>query len=153
MDTPHDPPRSNALCPSCGAPLPPEASSCAVCGRPTALTPSPSATASPAEPPAEAPAQPAPVPVPVQAAAETVQASATENATPSSFRVCDWCGAANPVTAGRCEKCGASFPRPEQDDLLTRASAERVRLALNEIEMHERLRTPWWRRLLGGNPT
>jgi hypothetical protein len=30
---------------------------------------------------------------------------------------------------------------------LTRASLERLRLALGEIEMHERMRTPWWKKL------
>jgi ribosomal protein L40E len=142
----------------------------------TAYALSPSAPASPVEPAAANGAAPAPAetvwtaetraaqpaeppggwlaqPEPVQAAAAAADTGATESATPGSLRVCDWCGAANPATAKRCEQCGASFPRPEQDDLIARASAERVRLALSEIEMHERLRTPWWKRLFGGKTT
>jgi ribosomal protein L40E len=62
-------------------------------------------------------------------------------------RVCEWCGTANPAGAERCMRCNAHFPRPEQDALLTRVSQERLRLALSEIEMHERMRTPWWKKL------
>jgi ribosomal protein L40E len=163
MDTSLDPLRSDALCPSCGAPVPSEASSCVVCGRQIAPAPAPAAAllaaASPDTTAAAEPAEtaerialtepPANI-TPIGAAAAEPAEPARPAATPANTRICEWCGAANPIDAQRCERCGASFPRPEQDALLTRASAERVRLAMNEIEMHERLRTPWWKRLFGG---
>jgi hypothetical protein len=65
-------------------------------------------------------------------------------------RICSWCGVANPADGTQCVKCGAAFPRPEQDALLNRVSEERMRLALDDIEMHERMRTPWWKKMFGG---
>ena len=165
MDTSLEPLRSDALCPSCGTPAPPEVPSCVVCGRRIAQAPAPAAAVLTTAPPhanaaaapaasAEriAPAEPPANTTPVGAAAEPAEPAkpAEPAATLANTRICDWCGAANPADAHRCERCGASFPRPEQDALLTRASAERVRLAMNEIELHERLRTPWWKRLFGG---
>jgi hypothetical protein len=91
-------------------------------------------------------------PIEAFSTAETEQAAETEQPAPAAGmvaieRVCEWCGAANLAGAERCVRCNAHFPRPEQDALLTRASQERLRLALSEIEMHERMRTPWWKKL------
>jgi ribosomal protein L40E len=88
------------------------------------------------------------------AAAATVVEPAPPTPSPATAaegqRVCAWCGEVNPADATQCFKCGAAFPRPEQDALLNRVSAERMRLALDEIGMHERMRAPWWKKLFGG---
>ena len=53
---------------------------------------------------------------------------------------CAWCGAINSIDAERCVSCNAAFPKPEQDNLLLRASHERVRLALQDFEEIDRKR-------------
>ncbi len=55
-------------------------------------------------------------------------------------RHCDWCGATNEPDAERCVACQAMFPRPEQDEALRRASEERMRAVMAELELQERKR-------------
>jgi hypothetical protein len=69
----------------------------------------------------------------------------------SGSRRCEWCGTLNPDDAERCTKCGAAFPRPEQDEALLRASQERIRAATESIELMRRQRgkrglNRWWDR-------
>ena len=47
----------------------------------------------------------------------------------------------NPMHSERCVSCHATFPKTEQDDLLTRASRERVRLAMQDFEEADRKRS------------
>jgi hypothetical protein len=54
---------------------------------------------------------------------------------------CNWCGAMNAEGAERCVSCNATFPKREQDDLLTRASRERLRLAMQDFEEVDRKRS------------
>ncbi len=148
MEIPHHVTQPPASCASCGASLDPHAERCGVCGRGAVLTLSVAA----ATPPVPVAAVPETV-SPVQSATALADVPAREEAAPvvpEGGRVCDWCGAVNPPGVRQCERCHAAFPLPEQDALLSRASAERVRLAEGEIEMRERLRAPWWKRLFGG---
>jgi rRNA maturation endonuclease Nob1 len=67
---------------------------------------------------------------------------------------CDWCEAINPLGAQRCSACGAVYPRADQDAAVQRAADARIRIALDEIVIRERLRPKlaWatiWRRIFG----
>lgn len=148
---------STALCASCGAPLRIGAAICDSCGLPIpAGSAGPSVPAQPSTPNA-APATP---PADYQDATTTAVtatipgASQQEIAQPPQpagpVRRCNWCGAVNPIGSERCVSCNATFPKAEQDDLLTRASRERLRLAMEDFEEADRKRSrSFFARLFG----
>lgn len=135
---------SAARCVTCGALLPGDAALCGTCGMPVpvgASAPAPSPTTS----------EPAPLPVERQdTASMAATISAPSEGQPQTAQPpqpegpvqrCNWCGAQNAVGAEHCISCNAAFPKSEQDDLLTRASRERVRLAMEEFEEVDRKRS------------
>jgi hypothetical protein len=125
METPANASGGTTRCPACGAPLAAEAEACAVCGARVGGIP----------------------------AAETMPDATEETELlpaldPGTEKRCDWCGAVNPLAEARCRQCGALFPRPEQDALVERAAAERMRALEDEIELRRRKRG-WLGALLG----
>ena len=127
--------RGDALCGSCGMPAPPRAEP---------LPPPPIYSV--------LVAAPAPTDGEMDQALDTArdapeagQASANPaeprpDFVPDTMQRCAWCGAINSIDAERCVSCNAAFPKPEQDNLLLRASHERVRLALQDFEEIDRKR-------------
>lgn len=148
-------PASESLphCIQCGAPLRIGVANCDSCGLPVSIAagtipPPPTASAPPPPPPAAG--EPATPPATHQDTAITATSMSAPTAEQLSMvpppptgpvRRCNWCGAMNPVDAHRCASCNATFPKPEQDDILTRASRERVRLAMQDIEEVDRRRS------------
>ncbi len=150
-------------CPTCGASIQPGARFCADCGSPldaAALGDPAAATVPllPQEAPDEQPvdvvddeASPAPSVGPDETTipGETASHSEVESATaapPQTHRICEWCGAENPLTAETCVACSAVFPQPEQEAVFLREAEERLRA---EEEAHEReqreRRSKWWK--------
>ncbi|GAC1448665.1 MAG: hypothetical protein PVSMB4_06080 [Ktedonobacterales bacterium] len=128
-------------CPGCQALNGPGARWCSTCGAP--LAPSVSAVPVARGEPERAPAPAAPEITtssgaalagtgdgPAQPAAGTV----------GQERQCQWCGATSSVAAAQCQRCGAMFPRPEQDEALLRAAEERLRAANDTLDMMRRRR-------------
>ncbi len=123
---------SGVQCPTCGSPALAGTAYCHTCG--TLL----SATA------------PAPGTDDAALASRFSAPLPSVRADSSAERRCEWCGAMTAIAADRCEHCGAVFPRPEQDEALTRAAEERMRDAQTTIELMQRQRERrGWRRLLG----
>ncbi|HZC78232.1 MAG TPA: hypothetical protein VE258_10805 [Ktedonobacterales bacterium] len=116
---------SMGSCPACGAPFA-AAAACPACGRSTLREGA--STQTPAPAPARMPG-------------------------PHEWR-CDWCEAINPLGAQRCSAYGAVYPRADQDAAVQRAADARIRTALDEIVIRERLRpkpslATIWRRIFG----
>ncbi len=75
------------------------------------------------------------------AISQSVAADTTAGEAPRpGARRCDWCGATNEPDAEHCTACQAMFPQPEQDEALRRASEERLRAVMAELELQERKR-------------
>ncbi|HEX8036159.1 MAG TPA: hypothetical protein VF510_20045 [Ktedonobacterales bacterium] len=135
---------SAARCVTCGALLPGDAVLCGACGMPVSAgagAPAPSPISS----------EPAPLPTESQDTAFAATAEGASSAEePQTAQPplpegpvlrCNWCGAMNAEGAERCVSCKATFPKREQDDLLIRASRERVRLAMQDFEEVDRKRS------------
>lgn len=142
-----------AHCVHCGAPLHIGVANCVACGLPVSVAAgaptSPPAAADPATLPAAG--DPATPPSAQQdlAIADMTMRTPTAGQAPIAqppqptgpmYR-CNWCGAMNPAGVDRCASCNATFPKAEQDDLLNRASRERVRLAMQDLEEIDRKRS------------
>ncbi|MGZ3600216.1 MAG: hypothetical protein ACXWQ5_10965 [Ktedonobacterales bacterium] len=137
---------SAARCVTCGALLPGDTMLCGTCGMPVST-----GAGAPALLPIPMSSEPALLPSESQdttfaATAESASsAEEPQTAQPPRFdgpvQRCNWCGALNAEGAERCVSCNATFPKPEQDDLLTRASRERVRLAMQDFEEVDRKRS------------
>lgn len=152
-------------CETCGAAISSGATACDACGTPVATAPVP-ATALDAAAATDVAAQPpqtpstlytlaslAVEPLNTGAATAILATGLATDPEPASehgeqaehgervdgpARRCDWCGAPNTLEAERCASCNAVFPRQEQDDLLMRASRERVRMAMQDIDEADR---------------
>lgn len=143
---------SLAHCVHCGVPLHIGVANCVSCGLPVSVAAgaptSPPAAADPAIAAASDPATP-PSAQQDSAIADTTMRAPTVVQPPMAqplqptgpMHRCNWCGAMNPAGADRCASCNATFPKPEQDDLLNRASRERVRLAMQDLEEIDRKRS------------
>lgn len=140
---PEPPNISAAHCASCGAPLHAGAASCGSCGLPT-----PIAAGASAPPPSATDLAMLSVDRQDTAITPTTESAPSADheqiAQPllpvGPVHRCNWCGAMNAEGADRCNSCNAVFPKPEQDDLLARASRERVRLAMEDFEEADRKR-------------
>lgn len=133
-------------CVLCGAVLDRDVTICGGCGTPVTSEPARAPMDTANAPLAEAPTGDVDVP---PAPSEQTQPATPKEATTTAMtvddanvRLCEWCGARNPLDAERCVSCDAHFPRPEQDELLQRAFQERMALAEQE-EQRRRKRGFW----------
>ncbi len=146
-------------CPTCGAECFAGSAYCGTCGsalvakqsslaQPTLHTPSvPGPTSAPESPwvewpPSPTPSQPGATPnMPPASGAPTPSQPAASSEGAVALRRCDWCGAVSPADASRCAQCGATFPIPEQDEVIIRAAEERLRNAQETLETMRRQRS------------
>ncbi|HEY7783035.1 MAG TPA: hypothetical protein VIC85_22785 [Ktedonobacterales bacterium] len=155
-------PPAPVRCPTCGAECAASAAFCRSCGMPLASAPPAPGVSGPVPAPpaltneratsiASLTAEPlnvATMPAPTldrlptsisSPSAAQVEAPLDPADPPTSAAIsstsarCQWCGTENPADAGRCQSCGAAFPKPEQDAAVLSASRERVRQAEDYI--------------------